>query len=232
VSRPRIAATVLCLLIPFGISACGTGKPAPIWHAAPASGSASPTTPAVPAPKPPPKTESEVRERVARAAMDLSTFHPDTAKPQTDEAVMFKLAHPCGANGLPSDRRRTGGYERRWSGGDIEIRHYTVGYLEVPGKKLLAELRDVIGRCTTYKDTDGRTATILGPKPPAVPGTDDGFMWCESLQGRSTVYWCTAMLARGQFVTEVNTSHSVLDEASGMLDRLVPIATRALIEAV
>jgi hypothetical protein len=214
---------LLSLLIPVGLGACGTSQAAQPEWAPPAATSA--------APLPAPSSKAEVQDRVQLALLDLSTFHPETAQPTGENDEAWKLIHPCRDN-LPSDRQRTAYHERLWDGEKVWIRQYVVGYLKVPGSKLMSELRSTLAKCKTYEESDGRTTTVIRPTPPPVPDSPDVVTFCEQLKGDTIYHQCTALLVRGNFVMEVDASDDGdLEASQALLAQLIPLATDALAQA-
>ncbi|MFG2056796.1 hypothetical protein ACGFI9_22510 [Micromonospora sp. NPDC048930] len=222
---------LLSLLITTTVAACGTGTApqAARWNAPP-----TPTVTPPPPLKPAPTTAAQVRSRVKTAMLDLDAeFHPETAEYTEENSEAWKLISLC-RDALPSDRRRTAYRERVWDGETIWIRQYVVGYLKVSGRKLADELRGVLKTCTKYTvPGDGRTSVIVRPSPPPVANGPDVITFCEKLIGQSTRHQCTLLLARGNFVLEVDVAgkDGELAAATELLTKIAPLATTALEQA-
>lgn len=233
VHRRRAFLASTTVLLPLALAACaGTTTPTAQWAQPAATPSVAPaaTSAAPAAPRPAPKTKTEVRERVTLATLDLSGFHAETAKPTGDNDDAWKLARTCEI--LPSDRQRTAHHERLWDGETVWIRQYVVGYLKLPGRKLLGELRSVLDGCETYKAPDGRGITLVPTQAPAVPDGTEAVAFCERIQGNHVVHQCTAVLARGNFVTQVDVAdRNELQASQATLGKLVPLAADALAKA-
>jgi hypothetical protein len=221
--RLRLALTTALLL---AATACGGGDgTSPVRFEQPAATSKAP-----PSAPPAPKNKAEVQKRVTLAVLDLATFHEETAKPTDDNDDAWKLAATCRA--LPSDRQRTAQHERLWDGKTVWIRHYVVGYLKIPGRKLLGELRKTLSSCKSYEYSDGRAVTVLSSPAPALPEATEVVTYCERLKGENVVHQCTAVLARGNFVAQVDVAdHNELKASQAMLARLAPLAAEALAKA-
>lgn len=229
VIRRNTSLALLSLLIPLALAACGTSQASQPEWAQPAAAATSAAPP--PAPLPAPSSKAEVRDRVMLAIMDLSTFHPETATPTEENDEAWKLIHPCRDN-LPSDRQRTAYHERLWDGEKVWIRQYVVGYLKVPGSKLIGELRTALTKCKTYEESDGRTTTVIRPTPPVGPDSPDVVTFCEQLKGKTTTHQCSALIAGGNFVMEVDVSDGGdLEASQAMLAQLIPLATDAFTKA-
>ncbi|MFE9691531.1 hypothetical protein [Micromonospora sp. NPDC005806] len=229
--RRRLPLTLLSLLIVTTVAACG-GESAPQaahWSAPP-----TPTVTPPPPLKPAPTTAAQVRSRVKTAMLDLdSEFHPETTEFTEENSDAWKLISLC-RDALPSDRRRTAYRERIWDGETIWVRQYVVGYLKVPGRKLADELQGVLKTCKQYKvPGDGRTSEIVRPSPPPVANGPDVITFCEKLIGRSTRHQCTLLVARGNFVLQVDVAGKDGDLTVGteLLARIAPLATAALEQA-
>ncbi|MBM0260708.1 hypothetical protein [Micromonospora sp. 4G55] len=120
-----------------------------------------------------------MRGQVKAAMVELTNFHPAIADVTSETAKAFNLAHPYRDN-LPSDRKRTAHRERQWKGEQVWIRQYVVGYLTVPGRKLIGDLKLALAKCRTYQEPDGRTnTTVVRPEAPLVPADADTVSWCE-----------------------------------------------------
>jgi hypothetical protein len=233
VRRRRAFLALTTVLLPLALAACGgAAPPAAQWQQPGATPSSAPAaTSAAPAAlRPAPKTKAEVRERVTLATLDLSGFHAETATPTGDNDDAWKLARTCEI--LPSDRQRTAHHERLWDGETVWIRQYVVGYLKLPGRKLLGELRDALDGCKTYEAPDGRAITLVPMRAPTVPDGTEAAAFCERIQGEHVVHQCTAVLARGNFVTQVDVAdRNELAASQAMLGKLVPLAATALAKA-
>lgn len=229
----RTPLVLFSLLALVGSAACAPGRAAdaPRWSAPTPASSASPT--ASP-PRPAPTSTTEVRSRVTAAMLTLGTeFHPETAEHTEENSDAWKLISLC-RDALPSDRRRTAHRERIWDGETVWIRQYVVGYLKVPGRKLADELRAVLKTCEKYEvPDDGRTPVIVQPSPPPAPNGPDVVTFCEKLIGQATRHQCTLLLARGNFVVQVDVSAADGDLAAGaaLLAKVAPLATAALEKA-
>lgn len=216
----RGSAAVL-VMAALGVAGCGLvdrpgkGKPAAL--------------PSMASPSPTPVTEAGLRVQVRRATVELTGFHAETKGAPKDEAGVWKLMSTC--KDLPSDRKRTVGYQRLWDGKTIWIRNYVAGYLDVEGRQLVAEARKLTAGCKTYK-ADGRQVTVLGPIEVVSPeGIDDTFAYCELVKGGGSVHQCLAVLARGHLAAQIDASDDTRADSEKMLRKLIPIAAQALIDA-
>ncbi|MEV0156992.1 hypothetical protein AB0H57_25130 [Micromonospora sp. NPDC050686] len=211
--RRRTPLKLLSLLACAALAGCGTAEAekAATWSA-PATPRAKPSPTATPT-RPAPTTVGEVRRQVKAAMVDLAGLRPETADISTEDTEAYKLAHPC-RDSLPTDRKRSGYRSREWGAdSDIWIRQYVVGYLKVPGRTLIGELRATLKGCKSYREPDGRATTVLPMASPLKPAGRDTVAWCEKLVGSgNTGYLCTAVTARGNYVMEVNASESSNDQ--------------------
>ncbi|SCG39494.1 hypothetical protein [Micromonospora inositola] len=229
--RRRLPLALLSLLVVAGVGACGpAAAPQASRWSAPPTPSATPPPPL----RPTPTTAAQVRTRVKAAMLDLDAdFHPETADYAEESAEAVKLIAPC-RDTLPSDRKRSGQRERLWRGEKVWIRQYVVGYLKVPGRKLADELRATLAKCKRYTySSDGKVSTIVRPSPPLLPDGPETITFCERLASSRPFHQCTLLLARGNFVLEIDASdeHGDLKASQTLLTRLAPLATAALQKA-
>ncbi|RZU73688.1 hypothetical protein EV384_2107 [Micromonospora kangleipakensis] len=229
----RTPLLLLSLLACAALAACGTSEAdeAAAWSV-PAVPSAKPS-PTTPSPRPAPASAAEIRRQVKAAMVDLAGLRPETADISKEDTEGYKLAHPC-RDTLPTDRKRTGYRGREWGAdSDIWIRQYVVGYLKVPGRTLIAELRSALKGCKKYREPDGRTTTVLPMATPLAGAGSETVAWCEKLVGdNGTGYLCTALTARGNYVMEINAGEAADHRKSEALLRTVhPEALAAFAKA-
>ncbi|MEU5942415.1 hypothetical protein ABZ807_25280 [Micromonospora sp. NPDC047548] len=217
------------MLVAVGPAACGPAEEVPQARWSPPT-SAAPTPP--PPPRPTPTSTAEVRGQVKAALVELTDFHPAITDVTSESAEAFKLAHPC-RDSLPSDRKRTAHRERQWDSEEVWIRQYVVGYLTVPGRKLIGELKSALAKCRTYQEPDGvTTTTVVRPKAPLVPADADTVSWCERLVSDDTSYLCTVLVSRGSYVMELNAGEAGdLEKSAKLLTRLHTTAVEPFREA-
>ncbi|MFF0371862.1 hypothetical protein [Micromonospora sp. NPDC005087] len=231
--RRPVVPIILLLLVVGGLAACGAAEPAGArWQAAAAP--ASPTAkPAPPPPRPAPKNKEEAGRQARLALADLSTFRQETAEHTSENSDDWRLRSLC-RDILPSDRLASAGRERRWVKSPIWIRQHVVGYLTVPGRKLIGELRTVLQTCRSYRTGEGRTATIVPWSPAGVPANPDVVTFCERQQtDDGPLSQCTIMMARGSYVLNLDASDGDgdLKKSQAMVAKLYPLVTEAFVKA-
>ncbi|MEU7996184.1 hypothetical protein AB0B83_12720 [Micromonospora sp. NPDC049060] len=174
-----------------------------------------------------PELEDQIGEVLIGPALDVADVR---SVPLQSPYTADVLSPVCGNRPGSGVYLSAFGQRREWTGPDLEIEQFSGAWGVIPATEAVAQVRSKLG-CGTYQDREGQHRVLGERELPKLARLDSQLLFCEVIDEdgpEQPTHLCTALLARGEIATRIQTRAADAERAEQLVGELSILAARRL----